>query len=442
MNSIERRISREAKKVTREIIIKKGKEKKLTWKQAAQILGLSARHVRRIRKRYAEKGAAGLVDRRGGLPRKKQIPPGTAERMCDLKRGKYAEFSVKHFYDVAVTEHQLEASYAWLRLTLLEAGLAEKAPRRGTYRRRRPRQPMVGMRVHTDGSTHAWLGEGLPIWDLVIMLDDADGRLLAARFVPEESVQSTFQLLEEVLTQHGRFGELYHDRGSMYCRTSDAKAGPDAEQAGQVSRALQALGIGQIWAYSPQARGRCERAFGTIQGRLCAELKVLGITDYEAANAYLQDTFIPDFNRRFTVVPTEPESAFVPLGMTRQKLRLLLSSQFERTMNKDYTVHFERRILQLPEPKEKPLLYRRKVLVHVLNDQSLAVSHQGQVLSYFDGQDPSQRKPLERRYGPLPTLPERVERGRIDLSDPDFWASLARDSDPIVRRYDLYQPQW
>src|SRR6185295_8635752 len=173
------------------------------------------------------------------------IANAMVKRLQMLKRTKYEDYSVQHFYDVMSDQHGLKASYEWTLRMLQQAGLVERCPRRGTYRRRRERQPMVGMRIHTDGSTHPWLGPDLPVWDLVIMLDDADGRLLAARFVPQESVMSTFTLLEEVLCKYGRFGELYHDRGSMYCHTSDASVGPDPEQRGQVSRALNALGIRQ-----------------------------------------------------------------------------------------------------------------------------------------------------------------------------------------------------
>jgi hypothetical protein len=361
--------------------------------------------------------------------------------MCELKRGKYADYSTKHFYDVAVEKHGLKASYGWTLSALQHGGVVEKTPRRGKYRRRRPRQPMVGMRVHTDGSTHPWLGSDRPVWDLVIMLDDADGRLLAARFVPEESVMSTLQLLDEVLGRYGRFGQLYHDRGSMYCRTSKAQAGPDAEQSGQIPRVLETLGIGQIWAYSPQARGRCERAFKTIQGRLPQELRAAGITDYEQANAYLQDVFIADFNRRFTVAPAEPESAFVPLPLRKRDLQLVLSAQYSRRVNNDYTVQFERRTLQLPQPKDRKPLCKRQVTVHRFPDNTLGVSYRGKLLATFDDEEPTRKPPTQRRYLPRPQPPEPVHRGGPDFSDPNFWAFLSSkpsDTNPVAHRGDLH----
>ena len=374
--------------LSREMIVKKALDGQLTWTQAAQALGLSPRQLRRVRKRYEAEGPEGLRDGRLGRPRKKRLDPEKASFIRALKRGKYREFSVQHFYDQVVEKHGWTASYSATLRMLQEHGIVEKCSRRGTYRRRRPRQPMVGMRVHTDGSTHPWFGPEHPRCDLVIMLDDADGRLLAARFVREESTLSTMAILKDVLVKYGRFGELYHDRFGAYCQTSDATKGPDKEQHGQVPRVLKTLGVGQIWAYSPQARGRCERAFRTIQGRLCAELKDAVITDMDTGNAYLNDVFVPDFNRRFTVTPQQPESAFVPLRMRRSELDLLLTAQYERVVKNDYTVSFEGNTLQLPEPKDRRVLPKQKVVVHVFPDDTIAVSHHGKVLAYFVSKTP------------------------------------------------------
>ena len=428
-----------ARMLSREIVLEKALSGALTWGQAAQVLGLSPRQLYRVRKRYEAAGLEGLEDGRSGRPRKKRIDPEKAAFIRALKRGKYREFSVSHFYDQVVEKHGWTASYSFTLRMLQQHGIVAKCPRRGTYRRRRPRQPMIGMRVHTDGSTHRWFGPEHPPCDLVIMLDDADGRLLAARFVPEEGTLSTMALLKEVLVTFGRFGELYHDRCTAYCLTSDAKEGPDKEQTGQVSRALRTLGIRQIWAYSPQARGRCERAFGTIQGRLCAELKDARITDIDTANVYLQDVFKPAFNRRFTVTPQEPESAFVPLTMRKDQLDLLLTAQHERVVKNDYTVSFQGNTLQLPEPKDRRVLQKQKVSVHVFPDDTIAVSHHGKVLAYFISKHPWEywtgpgavhlarakpKMPTSLRYtGPHPRLDEVLTN---------------RKTGAVVRRHDLF----
>jgi hypothetical protein len=271
----------------------------------------------------------------------------------------------------------VKVSYNWLRLMLQEAGVVEKEPARGQYRRRRERRPMVGMLMHLDASTHEWIA-GLPMQDLVVALDDADGRILYARFFPQEGTASTFAALESVIRNYGRFCELYTDRGSHFCQSGPA--GELAEQQeGQVSQALRALGIRQILGYSPQARGRSERAFGTIQGRLPQELRHHGITDYAAANRYLEQQFIADFNRRFTVKPSQLESAFVKLAGI--ELELVLSSRHERTVRNDNTVTFKNLILQLPSTRQRIHFVRCPVTVHQFSNGTLGVSYQGHLLA-------------------------------------------------------------
>jgi hypothetical protein len=264
---------------------------------------------------------------------------------------------------------------------LQDAGVVAREPGRGKYRRRRERRPMVGMLVHLDASTHEWIA-GLPTQDLVVALDDADGRILYGRFFPEEGTASTFAALEGVIRRYGRFCELYTDRASHFCRTAEAQAGPAEEQNGQVAQALRALGIRQILARSPQARGRSERAFGTIQGRLPQELRLTRITDYAAANRYLEEVFIPDFNRRFTVKPAQKESAFVKLSGV--ELELLLSSRHQRVVRNDNTVSFQNLVLQLPPSRTRAHFVRCPVVVHQFCDGQLGVSYQGRLLARYD----------------------------------------------------------
>jgi hypothetical protein len=239
---------------------------------------------------------------------------------------------------------------------------------------------MRGMLVHLDASTHTWI-PGVPMQDLTVALDDADGRILYARFFKQEGTFSTLAALKHVLIRHGRFCELYTDRGSHFCHTGQAGGAPDDVQNGQVARVLKVLGIHHILARSPEARGRSERAFGTIQGRLPQELRLGGISDYEAANKYLDEVFVPDFNRRFTVTPAEPESAFVRL--VGVDLRLLLSIQHERVVRNDSTVLFDTVVLQLPRTKERRHYVRCPVLVHEFLDGTLGVSYQARLLARF-----------------------------------------------------------
>ena len=383
MQSAERRVAREAKAMTRAQVMLKAIDGELSWVQAADILGVSPRQMFRLRRRVEQDGFGSLRDGRGGRLRRKRIPLETIRTLCRLRREQYADFSIRHFYERATEAHGLRLSYTWTRLVLQNAGLAEKAPGRGQYRRKRERRPMVGMMLHLDASTHRWL-PNLPLQDLVVMLDDADGRILYARFVPQEGTASTFAALDHVLRQHGRFGELYTDRGSHFCHTRTVGQAPDEVQHGQVTRALKVLGIRQILANSPEARGRSERAFGTIQGRLPQELRAAGITSYAAANRYLEDVFVPDFNGRFTVVPAQRQSAFV--RVVGVDLTLLLSAQHERVVRNDSTVTFNRLVLQLPPTRQRPHYVRCPVLVHEFPDGTLGISYQGRLLARYSGQ--------------------------------------------------------
>lgn len=367
--------------MTRNEVIVRAIAGKLTWIQAAEICGITARQMRRLKRRWEQRGYDGLVDGRRGTPRRRRVPMQTIAQLCALRRERYWDFSVQHFWEKATEEHGLRISYTWAKLALQAAGLAEKSPGRGKYRRRRERRARRGLLLHLDASTHEWL-PGQPRWDLVVVLDDADGRILFARFVPQEGTLSTLEALLHVLRRHGRFCELYTDRASHFCHTAEAGEAPTTAHRGQVSRALKALGIRQILARSPQARGRSERAFGTIQGRLPQELRAAGITDYAAANVYLERHFIPDFNRRFTVEPAESTSAFVPLGGL--DLELVLSVQEERVVQNDSTVRFQGRVLQLPPTRTRAHYVRCPVIVHQFPAGGLGVSYQGQLLARYD----------------------------------------------------------
>jgi transposase len=377
MSAAASQVAREAKAMTRREVVVKAMTGAISWVLAATLLSVSDRHMRRMRARFEQFGVDGLRDGRTGR-RQRRVSAATLREACRLKREVYPDFSMKHFHEVATEKHKLKLSYTLLRSVLQDAGLVEKAPGRGKYRRKRERRPMVGMLVHLDASEHQWL-PGLPRRDLVVALDDADGRILYARFVEEEGNASTFQALLAVLRRFGRFSELYTDRGSHFCTT--AKAGGKPTTDGQVPRALKTLGIRQILARSPEARGRSERAFGTIQGRLPQELRVAGVKTYEQANEYLERVFIRDFNRRFTVKPAQPESGFVPL--TGLDLGLLLSEHHERVVAQDSTVSLDAVKLQLPPTRDRNHYVRCTVTVHRLADQNLVVSYLGRVLARF-----------------------------------------------------------
>ena len=352
----------------------------ISWIDAATILGISPRQARRLKRRFECFGKEGLLDGRRGLARARRVSDETVASILRLRRERYADFSIRHFHEHLVEKHTVRVSYTFTLHLLQLHGLADKFPGRGRYLRKRERRPLPGMLLHLDASTHSWI-EGLPAQDLVVMLDDADGRILHARFVAQEGVASTLAALLDVLRRHGRFCQLYTDRGSHFCRTERAGEDPAEVQLGQIPRVLRALGIEHVRARSPEARGRSERCFGTLQGRLPQELRLHGVLTYDQANRFLDERFTADFNRRFTVAPRERGTAYTPL--TGLDLELLVSAQHERIVQKDNTVVFDRLFLQLPPSPDRIHYARCPVVVHELVDGTLAVTFHGKPIGRF-----------------------------------------------------------
>ena len=270
--------------------------RRLSALEAAELLGMSERSFHRYRQRYEEEGPDGLFDRRLGKASARRVPADQVAWVLDEYRTRYRGWTVKHFHDHLRERHGFAWSYTWTKAVLQRAGLVPRAPRRGAHRRRRPRKPCVGMMLHQDGSRHEWLA-GVPPLDLIVTMDDATSEIYSAFLVEEEGTASTFRALKQVFTDKGLPSSLYTDRGSHYFHTPEAGGKVDKSNPTQVGRALHQLGIEHIAAYS-QARGRSERAFGTLQNRLVKELSLAGITEIEAANRFIEESYLPDHNRR------------------------------------------------------------------------------------------------------------------------------------------------
>src|SRR3984885_5838965 len=346
--------------------------KKISWWQAAEILGISDRHMRRWRERYEEFGFRGLFDRRRGKPWPKRVAVATVERVLQLYRERYFDLNVQHFHEKLGAEHQIGLSYSWVKGILQGAGMVARGRKRGTHRKRRPRRPLPGMLLHIDGSRHRWLGDER--WhDLIVILDDATSEIYYAQLVQEESTQTVMTALREVIERKGLFCALYSDRGSHFWLTPKAGQKVDHARVTQVGRALRELGVRMIPAYSPQARGRSERNFGTWQGRLPQELRWRGIRTVEAANAFLQEEYIAAFNVRFRVAATQAGSAFT---VCRQRdLAGIFSLQFERTVNRDNTVGFQNLSLQIQPVRWRATLEGCTVIVHQHLDGTLSLRY-------------------------------------------------------------------
>ena len=349
---------------------------------AGEMLGVSERTFRRWCRRFEDDGEAGLLDRRLGRPSAKRVPLDDEAEIERLYRTRYRGFTARHFHEHLVRDHLYRWSYTWTKLFLQSKGLLEKAPRRGVHRRKRPRRPLPGMMLHQDGSRHAWL-EGQPALDLIVTMDDATSEIYSAFLVDEEGTASTFRALLEVFTGHGLPLSLYTDRGSHYFHTPEAGGKVDREQPTQVGRALGQLSIEHIAAYSPQARGRSERLFGTLQDRVPKELTLAGITAVHAANGWLRETYISAHNARFATKPEQEGSAFVvAAGLD---LAETLCVQEERIVGNDNCVSYENRKMQIPESPLRPHFVRATVKVHQYPDGNLAIFHGRRCLGRYDG---------------------------------------------------------
>ena len=307
--------------------------------EASEILGVSERTFRRWRDRWEADGAEGLYDRRLGRVSARRAPVDTVARVLELFETRYWDFTAKHFHEKLVAEHGFGLSYNWLRLSLQAHGKIKPARRRGAHRRKRPRRPMAGMMLHQDGSSHEWVAGQW--WDLIVTLDDATSEVYSGFFVTEEGTMSTFRALGEAIAAKGLFCSLYADRGSHYWHTAQAGGGVDKDNPTQVGRALNQLGIELIPAYSPEARGRSERMFGTLQKRLPQELRLAGISTMEDANRFLKEVFWPAHNARFAAPAAEAGSAFVPFAGA---LDDILCVQEERVVAGDNTLRYKGRL--------------------------------------------------------------------------------------------------
>src|SRR5229473_5325157 len=279
-------------------VILRAMAKRIRWWQAAEIIGISDRQMRRWRERYEEFGYDGLFDRRRGKPSPKRVALAVVERVLGLYRDRYHDLNVQHFHEKLGEEHEIKLSYSWVKQALQGAGLVARGRKRGVHRKRRPRRPLPGMLLHIDGSRHQWLQDER-WYDLIVILDDATSEIYYAQLVEEESTVTVMAGLKEVIEGKGVFCALYSDRGSHFWLTPKVGGKVDPHRLTQVGRALRELGVQMIPAYSPQARGRSERNFGTWQGRLPQELRLQGIRTLEQANQFLREHYVAEFNQQF-----------------------------------------------------------------------------------------------------------------------------------------------
>jgi transposase len=377
-------------------VLLKAMAKKITWWAAAEILGVSDRTMRRWRERLEVYGYVGLGDRRKGKPSPKRIPLATMEEVLRLYGERYYDLNMRHFHEKLRDEHGIQVSYTSVQNALQGAGLVAKRHKRSPHRRRRPRRPLPGMLLHIDGSKHQWLNDDR-WYDLIVILDDATGEIYYAQLVLEESTRTVMAGLREVIETQGLFCALYSDRGSHFFVTVKEGEKVDKHRLTQVGRAMKELGVQMIAAYSPQARGRSERSFGTWQGRLPQELRLAKITTVEGANAFLRQRYMGEFNGKFSVPAAEKGTAFRRTG--RSDLNWIFSVQTERVVDHDNTVAIKERSWQIDKTQFRSTLAGSTVTIHEHLDETVSIRYGPHVVGRYDkaGEKLIAAKPKERR---------------------------------------------
>lgn len=367
---------------------------------AAQALGLTVRQVRRLQRRYAEAGAAGLVSRRRGKPSNRRIADEIKAAILARLRECYADFGPTLAAEY-LREDGLQVSKETLRGWMIEAGLWQAAKgRRVCLHPPRPRRPRCGELVQIDGSPHDWFEGRGPRCTLIAFIDDATSRVMQARFVPVESTQAYLSILQDYVTSHGRPAALYSDRHGIF-----TKHDPEDGEPTQFQRALEALEIAGIQALTPQAKGRVERLFQTLQDRLVKALRLAGVCDMAAANAFLED-YLATHNARFAVAPADDTDAHAPYDDNAEQLARICAIHHRRKLSKDLVLSFNRqRYILQTGGQPRYALRGATVTVVVYPDQRIELLHGEEILPF---------KVFDTASAPMPPVDDKTLNTRVD----------------------------
>ena len=381
--------------------------KKITWWQAAEILGVSDRTIRRLKKGYEKHKFKALFDGRKGKPNWRKAPAAEVEKVLSLYRDQYYDLNVRHFHEKLTEKHDVQWSYTWLKNVLQGAGLVKKSRTQKPHRKKRPRRSLAGMMLHIDGSHHQWFCDDR-WYDLLVILDDATSEIYYARLVEDECTRTVMTGVRQVIEQRGLFCALYSDRAGHFFVTTKSGEPVDRRKLTQVGRALKELGIDMIPAYSPQARGRSERSFRTWQGRLPQELRLAGAKTLDQANDFLRDHYIGEFNSKFTVAPTQPGTAFVQTPRT--DLDRIFSVQHDRTVNNDNTVRWANQSLQIQPQQWRSTLAGCRVIVYEHLDRTITIGYGPHTIARYNAEGESLPDPQLKRKAQTVALKKSAQR--------------------------------
>jgi hypothetical protein len=374
--------------------------KEYSWLQAAEILGITPRGLRRLRQRMDQFGYQGLVDMRHGRPSPRRTPVPEVERILELYRERYPGFNGRHFWQLVRRDHAVRLSYSCVKQILQGAGLLKKRRARGPHRRRRERKESFGQMLHLDGSLHRWLELGEGKQTLIQVIDDATNRLLYAQLWDGETVHAVLSALRAVFGRHGIPVSLYTDRAGWAFDTPKAGEKVSKTHLTQVGEALRRLGVTHIPSYSPQARGRSERMNRTLQDRLVNELRAANARTVDEANAYLQAHYIGRHNEFLAREPQNPQSAFAAVSAV--VLDDILCVELVRTVGKDNVVTMDGIALQIARQPGRATCAGLHVVVRRHLDGGYSVRRGIQVFGRYDpgGRPVEAAGPVENRERP------------------------------------------
>lgn len=367
------------KELSRLEVMQKLVEKRMSQDEAAKVLGVSTRQVKRLLRAYREKGVKGLVSKRRGQASNNRLPEEKRQKMLDLLQSKYKGFGPTLAREKLVELEGLKISDERVRQLMIEEGLwkAKKA-RKLEVHQMRERRACFGELVQIDGSPHDWFEGRAPACNLLVFIDDATGMLGELRFVESESFFSYCQAARSYFTRHGKPGAFYSDKHGVF-RVNQPSAGT-SDALTQFGRAMQELQIQIICANSPQAKGRVERANQTLQDRLPKELRLRGISSWEAGNLYLPE-FIQDFNLRFAVSPRSSLDAHRSLT-SQDDLARILTWQEPRILSDNLTIQFNKVVYQIQTHRPTYAMRHAHVTVSLDQQANLQILYNGKQLEY------------------------------------------------------------
>ena len=384
----------------------------MTVEEASMALGLSERQVYRIKAAHAEDGARGLVHGNRGRAPANRLREDERQRIVELATGTYAGMNRSHLRDLLARDQGIVVGTSTVSRILAAACVpsGRRARRRSSHRQRRDRRPQEGMLIQVDGSDHHWFGKDRARVTLVAGIDDATGKVVGAVFRDREDAHGYLLLVGQIVRDRGVPLEVYHDRHGIFERNQAGRWTKEEELRGrldptQVTRALEELGIASIPAHSPQAKGRIERLWGTWQDRLVRELALAGITDLDAANAFLPG-YIERHNRRFAVLADDPELAYQSLAKDVD-LDFVLGLRYERRVANDNTVQLNGERYQIPPGTWRRSYAQAVVEVCLMLDGRIGIWYQGRWLLQTPAPvtPPTLRTLRRKRYAATPLAP-------------------------------------